>query len=303
MIEVLILSMLGLTGSALGGAVADDDADNNTNGEDRDEPMPLDTSLLMPEGAREPEIVAQGAGDGEPEDPHQEDVHNEDAQYGTVAGDLLTDWHGDVELYGGGGDDMLQGGFDGDSHSAFYGGDGDDTIRDGDNDALIYGGYGDDRITGGHGQSEIDGGAGDDVIDTGIQNDTVYGGEGDDRLVSVGSGDSDDPDLFYGGAGNDDLHAYGTAELYGGEGADKFITYANTWVEDAPLIADFNPVEDTLCVEIDSHEGMQDLSDFQVKVQDFDDGTGASVFVDGYEVMRVPGGQGLRVGDVELKLV
>ncbi|GGA06159.1 calcium-binding protein [Neptunicoccus cionae] len=288
MIEVLILSMLGLAGSALGGAVADDDAEANTDGDDREENLPIDTSLLMPEGAREEGLVAESSGD---------------ATYGTGADDLLTDWHGDVELYGGAGDDMLQGGFDGDSQSVFYGGDGDDTIRDGDNDALIYGGDGDDRITGGHGQSEIHGDTGDDVIDTGIATDTVYGGVGDDRLISVGSGDSDDPDLVYGGSGDDDLHAYGTAELYGGEGADRFTAYANTWVEDAPVIADFNPAEDILCIEIDSHEGTQDLSDFQVEVQEFADGTGASVFVDGYEVMRVPGGQGIRLEDVELKLV
>ncbi|WP_069301404.1 calcium-binding protein [Neptunicoccus sediminis] len=298
MIEVLILSMLGLAGSALGGAVADDDVDNSFDGEDRDDPLPRDTSLLMPEGAGEPVVVAQDTGNVAPAD-----TLSEDAQYGSGADDLLTDWHGDVELYGGGGDDKLQGGFDGDRLSVFYGGDGDDTIRDGDNAALIYGGDGDDRITSGHGQSEIDGGAGDDVIDAGIQTDTVYGGAGNDRLVSVGSGDSDDPDLLYGGVGDDDLHAYGTAKLYGGAGADRFTTYANTWVEHAPVIADFNPAVDTLCVEIDSHEGMQELSDFQVEVQDFADGTGASVFVDGYEVMRVPGGQGIRLEDVELKLV
>ena len=286
MLEVLILSMLGLAGSALGGAVADDEAE--TDGESEEENLPIDTSLLMPEVP--PDVGGTAERSGE-------------AVFGDGGDDLLTDWHGDVELYGGSGDDILQGGYDGGSHSVFYGGDGDDTIRDGDNDALIYGGDGADTITGGHGRSEIYGDAGDDVIDTGIQSDTVFGGEGDDRLVSVGSGDIDDPDLMFGGAGDDDLYAYGTAGLYGGEGADRFTTYANTWVEDAPVIEDFNPAEDLLCVEIDSHEGVQDLSDFEVEVLDFADGTGASVFVDGHEVMRVPGGQGMGVEDVQLKLV
>ena len=264
MLEVLILSMLGLAGSALGGAVADDEAE--TDGESEEENLPIDTSLLMPEVP--PDVGGTAERSGE-------------AVFGDGGDDLLTDWHGDVELYGGSGDD----------------------IRDGDNDALIYGGDGADTITGGHGRSEIYGDAGDDVIDTGIQSDTVFGGEGDDRLVSVGSGDIDDPDLMFGGAGDDDLYAYGTAGLYGGEGADRFTTYANTWVEDAPVIEDFNPAEDLLCVEIDSHEGVQDLSDFEVEVLDFADGTGASVFVDGHEVMRVPGGQGMGVEDVQLKLV
>ena len=48
---------------------------------------------------------------------------------------------------------------------------------------------------------------------------------------------------------------------------------------------------------------MQGLSDFDVRVEDFEDGTGASVFVDGHEVMRVPGAQGLDLSDVQLTLV
>ena len=78
---------------------------------------------------------------------------------------------------------------------------------------------------------------------------------------------------------------------------------ANTWVEEAPTVMDFDASEDQLEVDIQSHEGRQDLDDFDIKVEDFEDGSGASIYIDGVEVMRVPGAQGLNLADVQLNLV
>jgi len=56
-------------------------------------------------------------------------------------------------------------------------------------------------------------------------------------------------------------------------------------------------------VDIYAHEGVQELDDFDINVQDFEDGSGASIYVDGIEVMRIPGAQGLDLADVQLNLV
>ncbi len=66
---------------------------------------------------------------------------------------------------------------------------------------------------------------------------------------------------------------------------------------------DFNAAEDKLEVDIYSHEGVQELDDFDINVQDFEDGSGASIYVDGIEVMRILGAQGLNLADVQLNLV
>ncbi|MDA9789766.1 hypothetical protein N9B69_02110 [Amylibacter sp.] len=222
---------------------------------------------------------------------------------GSDLDDVLTDWTGSNEMYGGDGDDTLQGGFDVGELSELHGDAGNDVITDGASDAVIFGGEGDDSIVSGHGVSDIYGGAGDDAITTGIDTDVIHGDAGDDTITAIGTDTEGEVDEVYGGAGNDALDIRGATEAYGGEGADTFTGYFNTWVDEAPTVMDYNAAEDQLEVDIYSHEGVQELDDFDINVQDFEDGSGASIYVDGIEVMRIPGAQGLDLADVQLNLV
>jgi Ca2+-binding RTX toxin-like protein len=94
-------------------------------------------------------------------------------------------------LFGGGGNDALVGGDQGD-------------ILDGEagNDNL-YGGAGDDVLDGGAGNDTVSGGDGDDVLCGGKGNDTLSGGAGDDVYV-IGSGHGQDT-INNGGGGVDVL--------------------------------------------------------------------------------------------------
>lgn len=299
MLEILILSILGFAGTAVGGLVASDDGGNvaaddpDANSETADD---LSGDLLLETSDTE---ILVGTGDDE-----QISVDaGSDVLIGTDLDDVLTDWTGSNEMYGGDGDDTLQGGFDVGELSELHGDAGNDVITDGASDANIFGGDGDDRIVSGHGVSDIYGGAGDDAISTGIDTDVIHGDAGNDTITAIGTDTEGEVDQVYGGEGDDTLQIRGATEAYGDEGADTFTGYFNTWVDEAPTVMDFNAVEDQLAVDIYSHEGVQELDDFDINVQDFEDGTGASIYVDGIEVMRIPGAQGLNLADVQLNLV
>ena len=153
-------------------------------------------------------------------------------------------WKGNDSLYGGDGNDWLDGSYDDD---VLYGGDGNDTLGnsiapESGNDKM-YGEAGNDAIYGGAGNDILDGGAGNDTIDAGEGNDSVIGGLGGDSLIgnagndNMNGGDGDDAlygdnvlggysapsgqDLLYGGEGNDYLYGgKGNDTLVGGNGAD-----------------------------------------------------------------------------------
>jgi hypothetical protein len=55
------------------------------------------------------------------------------------------------------------------------------------------------------------------------------------------------------------------------------------------VVTDFNPEEDQIQVSVD----LEASPDPDVSVIDFDDGTGASIMVDGTIVLQVTGAQGL----------
>ncbi len=126
------------------------------------------------------------------------------------------------ELYGGAGDDLIDGRdgadalFGGADNDTVLGGGGDDTIDGGTGDDLAYGGDGNDRVFGGSGRDTLYGDAGNDQIDGGDGNDALYGGTGDDTLLG-GSGE----DVLFGDEGNDSLSGGdGNDTLSGGLGAD-----------------------------------------------------------------------------------
>lgn len=233
MIEILILSLLGFAGTAIGGLVSGDDDDASENDD------------------------AETSADGDVGSDLLLGTDHADVMDGTDAGDQIFLDAGDDVSEGGAGDDSIPGG------------DGLDSIAGEDGDDTLHGGQMDDVLTDWDGSNEM------------------YG----------------EVDQAYGGDGNDQLNIRGATEAYGGECEDTFTSYYNTWVEEAPTVMDFDASEGQLEVGIYSHEGQQDLDDFEITVQDFEDGSGASIYVDGIEVMRVPGAQGLDLADVQLNLV
>ncbi len=151
-------------------------------------------------------------------------------------------------------------------------GDGDD-IYDGAGSSLnysgndtIFGGAGKDIIYAwGGGNKTIDGGLGDDVIsvisnDPGVYRDQISGGEGNDKitvsasnniiLVDAGTGNdfmdvSGDNGTFAGGAGNDDIYAFG-GKVLGGTGND--LIFMDTFDASAkPGVVDGGAGDDVIC--------------------------------------------------------
>lgn len=109
-----------------------------------------------------------------------------DHLYGDAGDDQLSGYKGDDYLEGGAGNDTLNGG---DGADQLLGGAGNDTLEGGAGLDLLVGGAGADTLNGGSGADRLSGGAGDDTLNGGEDNDFLDGGQGADTL--------------YGGAGND----------------------------------------------------------------------------------------------------
>ena len=147
-------------------------------------------------------------------------VYDEDGLRYDQFGDLLPE--DDDTLYGGDGDDLLDGsaGHDvldgGSGNDILSGGSGHDTLFGGDGDDVLSGGRENDTLFGGSGEDRLDGGSNDDVLDGGSGGDDLLGGSGSD-VLNGGAGD----DTLYGGSGNDSLAGQSGADrLKGGSGDD-----------------------------------------------------------------------------------
>jgi Ca2+-binding RTX toxin-like protein len=112
----------------------------------------------------------------------------------------------DIELLrvsGGGGDDVIRAsGTFNVNQVQLYGGQGDDLLEGSTGDDMLLGGAGNDTLLGHAGRDELHGGADDDTLDGGAGSDALYGEAGNDTL-SGGEGS----DVSYGGAGNDTIDA------------------------------------------------------------------------------------------------
>ncbi|MCS7090886.1 MAG: Calx-beta domain-containing protein [Verrucomicrobiota bacterium] len=122
--------------------------------------------------------------------------------YGGNGNDTLQGGAAALRIYGGAGDDIITGSSEADE---LYGDDGSGSAMDGND--LIRGGGGDDWIRGGRGNDRLHGEDGHDWIRGDDGNDELWGGLGDD-ILEGGNGD----DRLYGSAGND--------ILMGGPGSD-----------------------------------------------------------------------------------
>jgi len=199
-----------------------------------------DLALVLRNPTEDQDLV-YGTGDGDIFDGLGGDdriygLDGNDSLSGGYGNDVLVDGLGNDTLNGGLGDDILY--VDSDSSygiteaNLLYGGDGDDTL-DGSavgNDSL-YGEAGNDVITLVSGNSYVDGGAGADKIST-ISSLSLLGGEmldnhydytvtlhggDDDDVISQGSSNS----VMFGDAGNDSLIGTGGKNnMYGGYGND-----------------------------------------------------------------------------------
>jgi Ca2+-binding RTX toxin-like protein len=171
---------------------------------------------------------------------------------GFLENDYLSGGDGDDEIYGGQyypadgftDDDIIYG-------DTFRGEAGNDTIFAGYGNDIVYGdsheggGGGKDTLYGELGDDTLIGGDGDDLLDGGDGNDKLYGSEGNDNL-SGGTG----TDLLYGGNGNDFLNGTdfpgvdAVDKLYGEGGDDKYyVDGLDIVVENAG--AGFDTVEST----------------------------------------------------------
>ncbi|WP_254506661.1 calcium-binding protein [Anatilimnocola floriformis] len=128
-------------------------------------------------------------------------------------------------IYGGAGDDKLNGGS---STDYLYGEVGNDTLNGGAGGDLLYGGDGIDTLNGNGGVDQLYGDAGDDVLLGGGGIDFLHGGAGNDTLYgddglsqSIVDGEAAGGDSLFGEDGNDTLNGgYGDDFLYGGNGND-----------------------------------------------------------------------------------
>lgn len=149
----------------------------------------------------------------------------------TISGAGLYD---DVMISGGGGHDIIVGGYGsdnlngGDGNDIINGGNSGDVVNGGDGFDILRGQAGDDMIIGGNGKDTITGEGGDDNLFGGANDDRLWGGEHDD-FINGGAGS----DTLYGGKGDDVLIGedgddvlyfwQGDDQLFGGNGNDTFI--------------------------------------------------------------------------------
>jgi Ca2+-binding RTX toxin-like protein len=153
--------------------------------------------------------------DDDDDDDHGDDGHGDgdhppghDAPVGGQ--DLLDGGDGDDRLFGGAGNDDLEGDVGDD---VLHGGSGDDELTGGAGSDRLFGDAGDDLVSGSPGKDFISGGSGNDNLDGGNESDVIKGGPGDDILLGgtmAAMPDMPDmPDMVhevdrcFGGPGND----------------------------------------------------------------------------------------------------
>lgn len=233
----------------------------------------------------------------------------DDALTGTLNNDALTGGDGAGTLFGDEGNDTL---YAGDGNDELYGGSGADDLQGETGVDFLNGGEGHDTLDGGTDRDLLFGGEGDDILHGGGANDflqgglgydTLNGGSGDDTLDGTfgdGSNDQDDADVLWGGSGDDHI-ILGQSDLaVGGAGSDTFT--GGSYIESAEVagrVADFDPTEDRIEVIFDPSVN----PDPTLEVQDFADGSGANIILNGEIILSVEGAQGLDPNMIVLQSV
>lgn len=124
-----------------------------------------------------------------------------------------------------------------------YGGSGDDWLDGGAGHDDLFGGEGNDILIGGSGKNKLNGDGGNDTLIGGAGTDTLNGDDGHDWLDG-GEGD----DTLNGGAGTDTLIGNtGVNTLTGGENVDYFV-FAPDGTNQKDTIVDFKVGEDKIAI-------------------------------------------------------
>ena len=95
--------------------------------------------------------------------------------------------------------------------SRLYGGAGDDLLEGGNGKDYLSAGVGNDTLRGGYGNDRLFGGDGNDTLDDTAGKDTFHGGEGNDSLYAAGADDE-----LLGGPGTDSMNFEATLRAAGG---------------------------------------------------------------------------------------
>jgi Ca2+-binding RTX toxin-like protein len=145
--------------------------------------------------------------------------NTDDQLYGGAGNDTLDGRNGDDELHGGSGGDLLIGGNHDDT---LFGGSDDDVLHGGNHADRLYGGTGGDQLYGEDHADVLFGGGGVDQLYGGQDSDTLYGDGGSDYLDG---GDGSDSLM---GGGDDDVLVWDAADLLidGGDGNDELLVLA-----------------------------------------------------------------------------
>jgi hypothetical protein len=185
-------------------------------------------------------------------------------------------------------------------------GDGDDRIIGGDGDDYILGGDGNDSLRGGEGSNVLSGGDGSDIL-IGVEADHSHAMNVDTFYEAGGSPSAD---IMDGGDGDDVLRMGMTDVGIGGDGADLFFVQGaapGTPDADIPEILDFKAGEDALVISYPFTEDEIEASwpdtperEMEISIESYEDGTGATVFVNGQAVAKVAGGQDMDPSEVRV---
>lgn len=130
--------------------------------------------------------------------------------------DMVSGEDGDDAVSGLGGSDYIDGGPGGDHHTRLQpSSNGDFGLAGGAGDDFIYGGPGNDVVDGEGGDDTVAGDGGDDAVSGGEGLDSIYGDDENDQTTgndvlegeTFGLYSGGDADVYFGGPGNDVLHA------------------------------------------------------------------------------------------------
>lgn len=185
-------------------------------------------------------------------------------------------------------------------------GGGNDRIIGGANSDFIIGGEGNDSIRGGEGNNVLAGGAGSDML-IGVEADHNHA-MGFDTFYEAGGAAS--ADIMDGGDGDDVLRMGMKDTGIGGDGADMFFVQGaepGTPDADIPEILDFTQGVDTLVISYPFTEDEIAASwpdvperETEISIENYKDGTGATVYVNGQAAAKVTGGQDLDARAVQV---
>ncbi len=270
----------------------------------------------------EDETPGDDPGEDEPEDDPEDELTHEELRElyagddtiegandserlrGYAGNDVIDGNRGDDRINGDEGDDTITGGRGLDS---IFGGAGNDVIDGNAEMDRLEGGAGDDTLRGGAGEDTVSGGSGDDLVDGGDDDDllvgdegidTLLGGAGDDRMVDANVPRDDGPgwSVMDGGAGDDTLIFEGGSTVTGGDGADTFSLYDDLFDDNVTQITDFDPAVDRLQLSL----GVNETSGGELRLETWEDGTGADLYYGDDLIAEIAGGQDLDLSSIDV---